>query len=53
VSTNGHPYQACRDTDCEKYACRVYKEAYRDGYEDGYAAGFTDGIASCPRNHSG
>ena len=22
-----HPYQACRDEDCERYACRVWKEA--------------------------
>jgi hypothetical protein len=44
-----HPYQACRDQGCERYACRIYKEAYADGYEDGFA----DGIASCPRPHGG
>jgi hypothetical protein len=35
-----HRYQTCRDEDCQRYACRVYKEGYRNGYEDGYAAGY-------------
>jgi flagellar biosynthesis/type III secretory pathway protein FliH len=73
-SGNGqHPYQACRDSSCEKYACRVWKEAWdeayregrddgykagyddgrKDGYREGYDKGFPDGMASCPRNHSG
>jgi hypothetical protein len=42
-----HRYQLCRDVDCERFPCRVYKEGRRDGYEAGwhagYAAGYTDG----------
>lgn len=60
-SGNSHPYQACRDPDCDRYACRVWKEAfaegYRDGREDGYRAGYevghADGIRDCPRSHGG
>jgi hypothetical protein len=57
-SANGqHPYQACRDPECERFACRAYKEGYADGYADGtaaaYAAGYDDGLASCPGPHSG
>ena len=43
-----HPYQACRDPECERYACRVWKEAFKEGYDDGfvdgYGAGFSDGL---------
>jgi hypothetical protein len=57
MKANGHPYQVCRDTGCERVYCRIYKEGQRDGYEDGfgagYDAGFTDGIASCPLPHGG
>ena len=53
-SANGqHPYQACRDPDCERYACRVWKEAFEEGYDDGYRQGYDDGIRDCPRSHSG
>lgn len=57
-SGNGqHDHRACRDQDCEKYACRIWHEAwaeaFREGRDEGYETGFTDGIASCPRNHSG
>jgi len=60
-----HRYQACRDRGCERYACRVWKEAFREGYddghddgyraghEDGYREGYDDGIRACPRSHSG
>ena len=27
-----HRYQTCRDEDCERFACRVYREGYRDGH---------------------
>jgi hypothetical protein len=44
-----HRYQACRDEDCQRFACRVYREGYQDGYEEGqaagYAAGYADGYA--------
>ena len=54
-----HRYQLCRDDDCDRFPCRVYKEGWRDGwpygYEAGnaagYAAGFNAGLASCPGPH--
>ena len=52
-----HRYQLCKDEDCDRFPCRIYKEGYRngreDGYQDGYAQGFPDGIMACPRNHEG
>jgi flagellar biosynthesis/type III secretory pathway protein FliH len=41
-----HRYQTCRDEDCERFACRVYREGYQDGYEAGSAAGFAAGEAA-------
>lgn len=29
-----HPYQACRDEDCERTACEAYKEGYAQGWAD-------------------
>jgi hypothetical protein len=40
-----HRYQTCRDEDCQRYACRVYREGYANGYEDGQAAGYVAGYA--------
>jgi hypothetical protein len=56
-----HRYQTCRDEDCDRFPCRIYKEGYRNGYQDGhgdglaegYANGFEDGIAACPGPHGG
>lgn len=56
-----HRYQLCRDDDCDRFPCRVYKEGHRDGWEygrqrghaEGYAEGFGDGLASCPGPHGG
>lgn len=60
-----HRYQLCRDDDCDRFPCRVFKDGYRDGYEDGrlrgyaegyrdgYEDGFGEGLASCPRPHGG
>jgi hypothetical protein len=33
-----HRYQTCRDEDCQRYACRVYREGYANGYADATAA---------------
>ena len=58
-----HRYQLCRDDDCDRFPCRVYKEGrrdgweygyqrgYPDGYADGYGTGFASGLASCPGPH--
>jgi flagellar biosynthesis/type III secretory pathway protein FliH len=40
-----HRYQTYRDEDCQRFACRVYREGYRDGYGAGHAAGYADGHA--------
>jgi hypothetical protein len=45
-----HDYQACRDGDCQRVACKAWKEAWeegeREGYEKGHAAGCRDGYAT-------
>jgi hypothetical protein len=60
-----HRYQLCRDDDCDRFPCRVFKDGYRtgfedgrrrgyaEGYRDGFEEGFAEGLASCPRPHSG
>jgi hypothetical protein len=35
-----HRYQTCREEDCQRFACRVYREGYADGFDDGRAAGY-------------
>ena len=64
-TVSGHRYQLCRDDNCDRFPCRVYKEGWRDGWEygyqrgyaegygAGYSAGFGDGLASCPGPHGG
>jgi hypothetical protein len=41
-----HRYQACQDEDCQRFACRVYKEGYRRGHDAGYAIGYAEGYAA-------
>ena len=41
-----HRYQTCRDEDCQRFACRVYREGFRDGYGAGHAAGHAEGYAT-------
>jgi len=56
-----HDYQACADKECPRSLCVAFKtgwklgeeDGYDRGYEAGYAIGFIEGIAACPRNHSG
>ena len=38
-----HDYRRCRDEDCQRFACRVYREGYQDGYAAGHAAGYAAG----------
>jgi transcription elongation factor Elf1 len=60
AASQAHLYEACRDKDCQRVACRAYKEGREEGYqegyqhgeEDGYAKGFPDGMAACPRKHA-
>jgi hypothetical protein len=32
-----HRYQTCRDEDCQRFACRVYREGFDDGFATGQA----------------
>jgi hypothetical protein len=41
-----HRYQTCRDEDCQRFACRVYREGYAAGYGAGHAAGEAKGHAA-------
>jgi flagellar biosynthesis/type III secretory pathway protein FliH len=41
-----HRYQTCTDEDCQRFACRVYRQGYADGYADGYAGGEATGYAA-------
>ena len=52
-SGNGqHDYHACRDQECERYACRIWKEAWARGLRDGQ--GYDDGssTASVPAHRT-
>jgi hypothetical protein len=40
-----HRYQTCRDEDCDRFPCRVYKEGYAAGHGAGFGAGYAEGRA--------
>lgn len=40
---NRHDYETCRDQDCERFPCRVYREGLDRGRDEGHAAGYADG----------
>jgi hypothetical protein len=48
MSSQDHPYRSCRDRDCERPYCLIWREARAEGYEhgleDGYQAGYDDGL---------
>ena len=41
-----HRYQTCRDEDCQRFACRIYREGYRQRLAAGHAAGYAEGEAA-------
>jgi flagellar biosynthesis/type III secretory pathway protein FliH len=41
-----HRYQTCADEDCQRYACRIWREGVREGYQLGAAAGYAQGHAA-------
>jgi hypothetical protein len=45
ATTQEHRYATCRDEDCQRFACRVWREGFREGYGAGHAAGFAQGQA--------
>lgn len=46
MATAQHRYQACRDSECERPYCLIWREARAEGYDEGYPEGFADGNAS-------
>jgi flagellar biosynthesis/type III secretory pathway protein FliH len=41
-----HRYQTCRDEDCQRFACRIYREGFENGYETGYDVGYSKGYSA-------
>ena len=41
-----HDYRSCRDRQCERFACQVWREAYDEGWQEGFTAGFSAGVHS-------
>jgi hypothetical protein len=60
MAASTHPYQSCRDRDCDLPYCRIWREAraegyehgFEDGYEAGYGPGFDAGAAAAARSNS-
>jgi len=50
MAAQQHRHQSCRDKDCERPYCRIWKEAWAEayavGYQDGEVAGFAAGVAA-------
>jgi hypothetical protein len=46
ATTQEHRYATCRDEDCQRFACRVWREGFREGYGAGHAAGYSAGEAA-------
>jgi flagellar biosynthesis/type III secretory pathway protein FliH len=40
-----HDYRRCPDEDCQRFACRIWREGVDEGYQRGAAAGFAQGRA--------
>jgi len=39
-----HRYESCRDAECERPYCRIWREAWAEGYAEGYDAGLAAGL---------
>jgi flagellar biosynthesis/type III secretory pathway protein FliH len=60
MATSTHPYQSCRNRECELPYCQIWREAraegyehgFEDGYEAGYGAGLDAGAAAAERSAS-
>jgi hypothetical protein len=46
IAGHAHRHESCRDKECERPYCRIWREAwdeaYQLGYDDGYAAGLEE-----------
>jgi hypothetical protein len=40
---NAHEPAECKDDDCPRYGCKMYKQGYEAGYADGHGAGYGAG----------
>jgi hypothetical protein len=40
---NAHEPAECKDDDCPRYGCKMYKGGYEHGYGDGHGAGYGAG----------
>lgn len=45
ASGTSHEYTTCRDDDCPRFICRVYKEGFSNGWDIGWDRGFAEGYA--------
>ncbi len=43
---SSHRYESCRDGDCERPYCQIWREARAEGYQEGYADGNSAGYAA-------
>ena len=39
VRNDSHLAEDCRDDNCPRFGCRMWREGYRAGFAAGYAAG--------------
>lgn len=42
---NRHDYETCRDADCDRFPCRVYRDGVEAGRAQGHASGYAAGSA--------
>lgn len=55
MTARQHPYQSCRDRDCERPYCLIWREAWsqaQEVIEQSWRDGFAEGLAACSRTHS-
>jgi hypothetical protein len=41
-----HRFESCRDADCPRPYCRIWKDAYQAGYDQGFSDGLAAGLAA-------
>ena len=49
--TGQHRYDSCRDGECERLACRAWREAWEEARETCCPETFLEGVNACPREH--
>jgi len=46
VRNDSHLAEDCRDDNCPRFGCRMWREGYRAGFAAGYATGYAAGEAA-------